>query len=330
MIERPPRLARWLLAVLLPADERHAVLRDLDDEFARHVSPERGPRAARAWYWRQVLGSIRPALAMRGQALRRERSGAPPVTFDSPCALEAPAGADRRRDRDADTRHRREHRDFQRRGCRRPSPAAVSTSRNASSGSGRRTRAGSHAIRCRRRTSSTSRSRVAASGAFTSISAFTQGDTATASGLAAANDPSRVIVSMVSPNLFETLQVWPSQGRAFAHADAVDGASRGRDPQRAVCRAPEASLSGSRMNLDDDAGNRCRHHAGGLRISVSGGGPLGADDGMRSAGGRVPRITSMRSDGWIRQRPLTAPPTSCAPSRRGWRQHIRRRIADGA
>lgn len=41
-MHRPPRIARSLLAVLLPADERRAVLRDLDDEFARHVRPERG------------------------------------------------------------------------------------------------------------------------------------------------------------------------------------------------------------------------------------------------------------------------------------------------
>ena len=90
-----------------------------------------------------------------------------------------------------------------------------------------------------------------ASGAFMSISAFTQGDTATASGLAAVNDPSRVIVSMVSPNLFGTLQVWPSQGRAFANADAVDGALRVAILSEKFASTRGVSL-GSRMNLDDD------------------------------------------------------------------------------
>ena len=90
-----------------------------------------------------------------------------------------------------------------------------------------------------------------ASGAFMSISAFTQGDTATASGLAAVNDPSRVIVSMVSPNLFGTLQMWPSHGRAFANADAVDGALRVAILSEKFASTRGVSL-GSRMNLDDD------------------------------------------------------------------------------
>ena len=69
MTSRPPRLARALLAVLLPADERRAVLRDLDAEFAKYVEPASGVRAGRAWYRRQVCGSIPPALAMRGRRL---------------------------------------------------------------------------------------------------------------------------------------------------------------------------------------------------------------------------------------------------------------------
>ena len=70
MTPRGPRIARALLSLLIPADERTAVLRDIDEEFAEHVIPARGARRARVWYWRQVIGSIRPALAMR-----RRRSG---------------------------------------------------------------------------------------------------------------------------------------------------------------------------------------------------------------------------------------------------------------
>ena len=58
-------LARWILAALLPADVRDAVLTDLDAEYARAIRPSRGRLRAAAWYWRQGAGSIGPALAMR-------------------------------------------------------------------------------------------------------------------------------------------------------------------------------------------------------------------------------------------------------------------------
>ncbi len=250
MIERPPRLARWLLAVLLPADERRAVLRDLDDELARHVSPERGPRAARHWYWRQVFGSIRPALAMRGRrssgtfgrtasdirfalrALRRR----PALTVAAIATLTLGIGANTAIFSVVDTV------------VLRPLPYHEPE---------RLVRIWSANPRGIPRNSVSPpdyfdfEEQGRASGAFMSISAFTQGDTATAGGLATVNDPSRVIVSMVSPNLFGTLQVWPSQGRAFAPADAVDGALRVAILSERFASTRGVSL-GSRMNLDDD------------------------------------------------------------------------------
>jgi putative ABC transport system permease protein len=69
---RAPRLARAILSRLLPLDARAAVLRDLDDEYARFVRPSRGGVRARLWYWQQVAGSIGPARAMR----RRRQSTA--------------------------------------------------------------------------------------------------------------------------------------------------------------------------------------------------------------------------------------------------------------
>ena len=81
-MHRPPRLARALLAALLPSDERHAILRELDAEFAEHVRPERGARAGRAWYWRQVFGSVRPVIAMR----RRRASGVLDRTARTRCS----------------------------------------------------------------------------------------------------------------------------------------------------------------------------------------------------------------------------------------------------
>ena len=49
---RPPRMARWLLQALLPELYREAVLGDAEEEFHRRV---RAGRAARMWYWKQVV-----------------------------------------------------------------------------------------------------------------------------------------------------------------------------------------------------------------------------------------------------------------------------------
>ncbi len=65
MPNRLPRLARTVLSRLLPFDAREAVLRDLDEEYARFVRPSRRAVGAHFWYWRQVAGSIGPARAMR-------------------------------------------------------------------------------------------------------------------------------------------------------------------------------------------------------------------------------------------------------------------------
>src|SRR4029077_11218172 len=58
-------LARLLLALVLPADVRGAMLAELDTEYARVIRPTRGSLRAAGWYWRQAIGSIGPALAMR-------------------------------------------------------------------------------------------------------------------------------------------------------------------------------------------------------------------------------------------------------------------------
>jgi MacB-like periplasmic core domain len=63
-------LARRLLSALLPPDVRAAVLTELDAEYGRVIRPARGGLRAAAWYWRQVAGSIGPAVSMR----RRRRA----------------------------------------------------------------------------------------------------------------------------------------------------------------------------------------------------------------------------------------------------------------
>jgi putative ABC transport system permease protein len=62
----PPRLARWLLARVLPHGNREFMLGDLDEEFAARVQQPEGLRGARQWYWRQVRTSL-----MQRQAPKR-------------------------------------------------------------------------------------------------------------------------------------------------------------------------------------------------------------------------------------------------------------------
>jgi putative ABC transport system permease protein len=64
-------IARWLLRRALPRDVRDAIVADLDAEFARDVRPGRSTAASAAWYWRQALGSLAPALAMRMRRMGR-------------------------------------------------------------------------------------------------------------------------------------------------------------------------------------------------------------------------------------------------------------------
>lgn len=60
----PPRLARWLLAIVVPRSDRRFFLGDLDEEFER-VAAESGARRASAWYWNQTFGSARAMIAAR-------------------------------------------------------------------------------------------------------------------------------------------------------------------------------------------------------------------------------------------------------------------------
>jgi len=61
---RPPRLAVWTLELLYPAPLATAIAGDLEEEF-HAVAASAGPAAANTWYARQVLGSLRYALARR-------------------------------------------------------------------------------------------------------------------------------------------------------------------------------------------------------------------------------------------------------------------------
>src|SRR5262245_64822687 len=50
----PPRLARLVLSMVLPASEREFFMGDLHEEFQRQ-SGEAGLRKARQWYWKEAI-----------------------------------------------------------------------------------------------------------------------------------------------------------------------------------------------------------------------------------------------------------------------------------
>ncbi|HXT70433.1 MAG TPA: ADOP family duplicated permease [Vicinamibacterales bacterium] len=70
----PPRLAIWLLAQALPADEREFALGDLAEEFADRATHD-GYTRARRWYWRQAIRSSFTRRPRRyGQVARPSRT----------------------------------------------------------------------------------------------------------------------------------------------------------------------------------------------------------------------------------------------------------------
>ncbi len=52
-----PRLARWVLATVVPKHHRDYLIGDLDEEYRRFIRPSRITVSAHLWYWRQVLRS---------------------------------------------------------------------------------------------------------------------------------------------------------------------------------------------------------------------------------------------------------------------------------
>ncbi len=61
---RPPRVASWIVSASLAADERDAVMGDLQEEFAV-LAAERSAAEARRWYWKQTVLSVAPNLSRR-------------------------------------------------------------------------------------------------------------------------------------------------------------------------------------------------------------------------------------------------------------------------
>jgi putative ABC transport system permease protein len=71
----PPRLAVRLLARLVSADLREALLGDLEEEYRTRILPARGRRAARRWFWRQTLAALPLARLARPRSLTPTRTG---------------------------------------------------------------------------------------------------------------------------------------------------------------------------------------------------------------------------------------------------------------
>jgi len=195
------------------------MLGDIDEEFTEHVLPLKGAVRARVWYWRQVLGSVKPALAMR-----RRRSG----FFD---------------------RNRRDILFAVASLRRRPGLSVVAIATFAL-GIGASTAifsvvdavilrplpfaAPDRLVRIwsanpkgipRNSVSPPDyydfRDQAIGPHAFASLAAFTAGDVVTLR----TGEPSRVVVSMVSTAFFDMLGVLPEAGRGFTAVDGRDGAA---------------------------------------------------------------------------------------------------------
>ena len=69
---RPPRVAEWLITLLVPWRYRDDHVGDLREGFARRAAD---PRGARRWYRRQVVRSIPAALRLRIQVRNDDRTG---------------------------------------------------------------------------------------------------------------------------------------------------------------------------------------------------------------------------------------------------------------
>jgi putative ABC transport system permease protein len=65
MIADPPRLAVWLLRLVLPPDRYETIAGDLEEKFRLDVQPHDGPRVARRWFWRQSLSIVNARLLAR-------------------------------------------------------------------------------------------------------------------------------------------------------------------------------------------------------------------------------------------------------------------------
>ena len=53
----PPRIAGWITALFVPAQEAESIVGDLQEEFSR-VASTAGFAIARRWYWRQSISTI--------------------------------------------------------------------------------------------------------------------------------------------------------------------------------------------------------------------------------------------------------------------------------
>jgi predicted permease len=70
----PPRLARRLLALVVPGDHAEALLGDLDELHDARVTRD-GARAARRWYWRQTAQGAMESLRWRLRRAPRQAQG---------------------------------------------------------------------------------------------------------------------------------------------------------------------------------------------------------------------------------------------------------------
>ena len=82
MSRRPPRLAEWSLAVLLPPEDRDDVLGDLHERFLQRCDASSVP-VATVWYWIHVLRCVPRLLWFRARLRNRGLDGRRPLSVAS-------------------------------------------------------------------------------------------------------------------------------------------------------------------------------------------------------------------------------------------------------
>jgi len=60
-----PRVAEYLVFLVLPKKDRESVQGDLEEEYYTTILPKFGSGKAKLWYWKQVVWSIWPIVSMQ-------------------------------------------------------------------------------------------------------------------------------------------------------------------------------------------------------------------------------------------------------------------------
>ena len=218
-----PRVARALIRILLPRDEREFVLGDLEEAFTKRVAAGEDPRIARRWYWRAALSTIAAIGRVDARSCARWLQGGGGIGYDIKFALRSlsrspsftlPAIVG------TDPRHWRHDRSLFGRRRRRAPPAAVRGSGPSDCAERGQRLGGSSGGSVAPQNFFDWRDRQG--GVFEDLAAAAGGSLV----LTDRPQPERVQIVRVSSSLFRLLRARPARGQLFTAANEIDGNHR--------------------------------------------------------------------------------------------------------